>query len=105
MCSNSLSSAVQKGKNMMDDWRLTDQKKYLLGQNLRKKMFIPRRKEWEHEHCVFCWAKFPTEYAEGYCTEDESVWICPGCYQDFREKFQWTVLEESKEKQTAVDLP
>ena len=50
-------------------------------------------------------AKFPTEYAEGYCAEDESVWICPGCYRDFREKFQWTVLEESKEKQTAVDLP
>ena len=89
----------------MGDWRLTDQKKYLIGKDLRRKMFIPKRKVWDHEHCAFCWAKFPTEYAEGYCTQDESVWICPVCYRDFREEFQWTVLAESEEKRVDMNLP
>ena len=45
-----------------------------------------------HEHCEFCWEKLTTDMdTDFYCTEDFYRWICPTCFQDFREKFQWKV--------------
>ena len=64
--------------------------------------------KWEHEHCEFCWAKFmdptysdehrqhiaqnPEILTEGYTTDEEGgpsrsdCWICPKCFDDFREQ-------------------
>ena len=66
---------------------------------------------WDHDHCAFCWAKFiaPDRLAAhreshdrhqlhvaGYTPETEEsgrrTWICPTCFEDFRERFRWTVI-------------
>jgi hypothetical protein len=81
------------------DWRLTGQELYLLGKTLVRKTYVPPRCDWDHDHCVFCWAKFmqngeASTYQDGYATEDNQYWICPPCFADFKDKFEWTVKEE-----------
>jgi hypothetical protein len=39
------------------DWRLTNQKEYLLGKALMQMPYSPYRPGWEHEHCAFCSGK------------------------------------------------
>lgn len=49
---------------------------------------------WDHDHCVFCFDKFserPDDLSEGYHTADRKYWICPECFDDFREMFHFTV--------------
>jgi predicted Fe-S protein YdhL (DUF1289 family) len=33
---------------------------------------------------------------EGYCTQDEYHWICDQCFKDFKERFHWTVENQSR---------
>ena len=87
----------------MDDWRRQGQEKYLSGVILVHRPYRqnPTNPEWDHDHCAFCWAKFspandPDIIKEGYATEDDYHWICPACYEDFRDEFKWTVKEEMK---------
>ncbi len=59
---------------------------------------------WDHDHCDFCWAKFmapeiadrnPEMLAAGYTIASEersTFWICPSCFEDFKERFAWTVV-------------
>jgi hypothetical protein len=82
------------------DWRLTNQEKYLKGVTLihRKYRQYPRNPDWDHDHCSFCWAVFMVggesgNLEEGYSTEDEYHWVCPQCFEDFRETFGWSVRE------------
>lgn len=80
-----------------NDWRLTYQEDYLMGKSLKYvKAFKKYSEKWDHEHCSFCWATF-SEYEndlhEGYCTLDEKYWVCPTCFEDFKEMFGWTVAE------------
>ena len=57
---------------------------------------IRRTRSGTHDHCFFCWAKFsvkdgPETLDEGYSTEDEYRWICSTCFEDFKDRFHWTV--------------
>ena len=77
-----------------NDWRLSGQKEILFKKTLYFRTWKAPRPEWDHDHCAFCWAKFsdvPDTLHEGYATEDERHWICPACYNDFKEMFQWVV--------------
>ena len=81
---------------MEEDWRLRGQEDYLMGKTLHFIRFQKRSEIWDHEHCEFCWAKFSDndgDLHEGYCTETDNkgnaFWICPECYQDFKDKFSW----------------
>jgi hypothetical protein len=81
-----------------DDWRLQGQERYLRGVTLirRKYRQYPRNPEWDHDHCEFCWATFslldnPDYLKEGYATKDDYRWICPACFEDFKDDFDWTV--------------
>ena len=76
---------------IMNDWRLTNQIKYLYQKKLvrRKIADFPDK---DHEHCEFCWDKFgrgDNMLKEGYCTEDAYNWICDTCFEDFKEMFAW----------------
>jgi len=79
------------------DWRLGGQERFLKGVTLVKRRY--RRSSnpnWDHAHCAFCWAKFMVEdhpgvLHEGYSTEDDYHWVCPTCFADFREMFEWHV--------------
>jgi hypothetical protein len=81
------------------DWRLQGQEKYLKGVELRWQVYrhYPEKPDWDHDHCEFCWAKFmvedyPDVLHEGYSTPDEYRWVCKGCFEDFKEMFQWRVI-------------
>ena len=82
-----------------DDWRLTGQERYLRGATLVRKRWVAPRPEWDHDHCAFCWAKFPHEVEEGYTTTEAHPsgagyhWICEPCFGDFAERFGWRVVE------------
>ena len=66
--------------------------------------FQPLSENWDHEHCAFCWAKFYLHeecLQEGYCTRPQNSrdadWICPECYEDFKEMFGWTLKKGTSE--------
>lgn len=84
-----------------DDWRLIsgpvigmeDRLKHI---PLYRIPFQPLSENWDHEHCMFCWAKFSLRedcLQEGCCTmprnQRGACWICPDCYGDFKEMFGW----------------
>jgi hypothetical protein len=63
--------------------RFPDKKEYLEGEKIQ--LF------W-HEHCEFCWEKAMTDIdCEFYCTKDMRWWVCKDCFEDFKDKFGWTV--------------
>jgi hypothetical protein len=85
-----------------EDWRLTT-----LGAVLRCKLagmtlmwvdWHAPRPGWDHDHCAFCWTKFagpetPDTLHAGYATLDRYYWICAQCFADFREVFEWQVVD------------
>lgn len=80
---------------METDWRLfREQGKYLFAASLLKRAYNSDNPFNDHDHCEFCMAKFGKEngdLTQGYCTENRNIWICPMCYDDFKEQFQWKV--------------
>lgn len=83
-----------------NDWRLQGQEKYLTGRELVFKKYAPPSKVWDHDHCDFCFATF-SEYDgdlhEGYVTADTlRTWICPECYEDFKEMFFWKLVPQTE---------
>ena len=79
--------------NLSNDWRLTNQMKYLKGLTLYYKAYTKYRDDWDHDHCEFCGIKFmePPHDAlhEGYATQNNYRWICKECFEDFKEMFEW----------------
>ena len=79
-----------------NDPRITNQYKFLYGKSLVQKAFVCKG-NWDHEHCAFCWDRF-SEYEgdlhEGYVTADDKyTWICSECFEDFKEMFQWELVD------------
>jgi len=77
-----------------NDWRLTGQEGYLKDKQLIFLQYQPWSKEWDHDHCEFCYGKFglsPDDLHEGYSTTDKYWWICSDCYNDFKEMFNWSI--------------
>ena len=81
-----------------EDWRLTGQEAYLVGVPLCWRTYEGSESS-DHDHCEFCFAKFAEAdvIAEalhaGYATLDRYRWICQQCFVDFRQRFEWTVVE------------
>jgi len=98
-----------------DDWRLTGQETYLQGATLVRKPYRAKGDASEHDHCAFCWAKFvDTSFSDAHAAmarDDSAVqtegyaavgtgpggqgdyhWVCVACFNDFRERFEWTVV-------------
>ena len=83
----------------MSDWRKQGQEKYLKGKTLVFRKYNPFPSSWDHDHCEFCQAKLAIsggKYNEGYCTEEKYHWICPDCFNDFVDEFQWKIREPPK---------
>ena len=77
-----------------DDWRLFGQESYLHGVTLAHRKWTQIRVNWDHDHCEFCWTTFPDEAEAGYCTPDESNWICDACFEDFKDMLEWRVIPQ-----------
>ncbi len=94
------------------------QEEYLMGVPLKRKKFrsklplcldgeINPRKFNDHEHCDFCTVKiseYPGDLHEGFCTLDEYIWICPECYEDFKDDFHWRLVETPEMNESGESL-
>lgn len=81
---------------MQNDWRLTNQINYLYRATLIRTTFKNTESN-DHEHCEFCWRKFGENTGmlyTGYCTIDRYRWICEQCFKDFKDQFEWQVIED-----------
>jgi hypothetical protein len=84
----------------MSDWRLQGQERFLKSVQLVKKHYRKHRNGWDHDHCEFCGAKLsehPGDLNFGYVSTDDYHWVCENCFNDFREEFQWTVVDPGPE--------
>jgi len=83
---------------MDKDWRLfREQEKYLYGVALIHQPYMPSSSSNDHDHCEFCMEKFGKDVEdlkEGYSTLDNNIWICPQCYEDFKKKFAWKLVNK-----------
>ncbi|MBC8290595.1 MAG: hypothetical protein H8E37_09780 [Planctomycetes bacterium] len=78
------------------DWRRRGQERYLMQEKWVKRSYRPYREGWDHDHCEFCWKTFSlheTDLNAGYSTSDEYRWICEQCFSDFRDEFQWEIVD------------
>jgi hypothetical protein len=87
---------------MEDDWRLSEEdskENFLFGKPLCWKKYKRYSEKWDHDHCSFCWEKFtepdyiPEALHQGYTTLDDYYWICESCFNDFKERFAWTLIK------------
>ena len=78
------------------DWRLTNQMNYLFQKKLLKQKYKPFREEWNHDHCEFCSQRIDSSLPYAYTTEDNYYWICPECYCDFKDMFEWDVVGKTE---------
>lgn len=79
------------------DWRLLNDVWHLKGQSIN-----PTDSEELHihmpqlKHCAFCWCEmkdtFP-HHTRWYLPLDRSCCICEACFQDFKEMFDWKLLD------------
>ena len=72
-----------------------NQDKYLKGIKLMFCHFDSNIRE--HDHCEFCSAKFSddkNDLHQGYCSLDKYYWICEKCYNDFKQYFDWVLLNK-----------
>jgi len=86
--------------NPIDDWRRQGQETFLKGVTLIHRSYRqhPSNPKWDHDHCEFCGTKFQLEKdhnqaQEAYATDDDSHWVCPTCFEDFKHEFGWIVQE------------
>ena len=82
------------------DWRLFGQERYLTGVTLVHRQWRQSRPDWDHDHCEFCGEKFGGEHLgdvlrEAWTAPDEYRWICDGCFNDFKDQFQWRLVDGS----------
>jgi hypothetical protein len=78
------------------DWRLEVAQTYLEGETFVRRPYRRYSNDWDHDHCVFCTAKFmeedgPDVLHVGYCTLVDYYWICDTCFRDFEKRFAWRV--------------
>ena len=83
-----------------NDWRLTNQERHLKGVTLLKRSYEPASEDNDHDHCEFCCVKFmtaalPETIQVGYSTPNGYWWVCPTCYEDFADLFDWEVSGEA----------
>ena len=83
-------------KEFENDWRNMGQIDYLYRKQLKFVAYL--KKFGDHEHCEFCSEKisyFSGILNMGYYSVDTKYkyWICPKCYEDFKDIFQWSLEE------------
>ena len=80
-----------------NDWRLWDDSDCFRNEKFYFRKYKKSSERWDHEHCNFCWARiseYDDELNEGYCTVKDELWVCPQCFNDFKEKFNLEVVDD-----------
>jgi hypothetical protein len=92
-------TVVSRDEVAPDDWRLMGQEDRLRGRLFSLRLWWPYREGWDHDHCEFCTRHISIPIAadgddgtdRGYVTEDNYLWVCESCFEDFREQFDFRV--------------
>ena len=86
------------------DSRLRSPRDRLRDARLRWKRYRRWTSTWRHGSCEFCRTEFsesgePGTLHSGYSVlgagpagQDDYSWVCAVCFEDFRDRFAWTVL-------------
>jgi hypothetical protein len=95
-----------------DHWGQFDQGRiFPPGTTLELRAYRAPRPEWDHDHCIFCWAKLmdpslsdasrrmiekdPEILTAGYTGEANGAeWVCPSCFEEFSARFEWRAKAE-----------
>jgi len=81
-----------------DKWRLTGMEDFLNNECFKYQNFADEYEDTEHEHCIFCGAKFSSNKEDlqwGYSstTRNGYWWVCPECFNALKDVKGWTVSE------------
>ena len=104
-----------------DDWRRSSPGAPR-GTRFRWREYTAPKPGWDHDHCLFCWAKFlpwseedkewlvadrHTIHFEGYATVEASGsgfdWVCRPCFDDFAEELAFVVEDGSNEVSASME--
>jgi hypothetical protein len=88
----------------MADWRVENAKGFE-GARFKRKRYTRWSEDWDHDHCIACWATFaefdgPDIQHEGYasCADGKHRadydWVCLACFADLREAFGWVEVDD-----------
>lgn len=96
-----------------DDWRRSSPG-VARGAHFHWNQYLAPKPAWDHDHCLFCWAKFVPEeeksqhltggdehtiYSSGYATVEAegsgSGWVCRPCFEDFADELGLVVEDSS----------
>jgi len=86
-----------------NDWRLEANKSFLENEVFRYLNFAKEYEDTEHDHCIFCKYKTFSSNKEhlqwGYAstTRNGYWWVCPECFEDFKEIKGWTTITDNKD--------
>jgi len=90
-----------------DHWGQTGQEEiFPPGTTLELKPYRTHKASWDHDHCIFSWAKLmdpELSNADGRAVERDSEiltsgytvgssggeWVCPRCFEEFAGRFDW----------------
>ena len=78
------------------------------GTTLELRPYRTHKASWDHDHCIFCWAKLmdpelseasrravendPEILTSGYTAGPVGgEWVCPSCFDEFVERFGWKI--------------
>lgn len=83
-------------KNVFYDMVVTDAEDYVARfKRCEEFLHCEKVQTFWHAHCEFCWEKFMTDMdTECYCTPDFLHWICRECYEDFKDKFNFKLIQD-----------
>jgi hypothetical protein len=99
---------VSRVQREPDHWGQGGQEKFFPpGTTLELRPYRTHRPDWDHDHCIFCWAKLmdpglseasraavesdPSILTSGYSTGPAGgEWVCPSCFDEFAERLGWT---------------
>jgi len=91
-----------------DDWgQFGQEETFPPGTTLELRRYRTHRPGWDHDHCIFCWAKLmdpdlseasrravendPKILTSGYSKGPSGgEWVCPSCFEEFAARFGWT---------------
>jgi hypothetical protein len=83
-------------------WRVNNAK-HLQGLELQFRPYTAWSRDWDHDHCAACWAKFSAFgdsdiRQEGYAIGPDYPkgtgyeWVCQQCFADLKTEMGWTSL-------------
>jgi len=84
--------------------RVQHMKEKLKGIALMRSKWTTIDDSWDHDHCKFCMKTLDASTEElAYCSEDYYWWICEECFQEYRDEFEWNLVDMPEGEESEDD--